>query len=440
MTQGPKSEGSVQRRGYQSLFFKLFVVLMGSVMLTYLAFGGFYRFSWNENDRLESHPNQIHYWKLLSDEIGTPPDTALAAALSLYLGVAIGIQLPGGHWQASDFSDDIWSHLENNTHPDSLQMFLSKGRLWAAIPKGNYTYVYGSRRKPTGETLSRDWIVLFLFIFMAWVLAWTTLHRMLRPIRGLEHGVKAVADGNLEIRLSEKGSDELAGLARSFNTMTQSLKERMHARDQLLLDVSHELRSPLTRMRVALEMAAPGAAVNSLREEVESLEKMVAELLETERLQSPAGQLNRKSADFSQLITEKVSRLTGQSPGILWKPSDPLFLLVDEDRISLVLRNILDNALKYGRTASRPVEISLKKEGDFAILEVRDFGQGVPEKELRLVFEPFYRVDRSRSRSPGYGLGLSLCKRIVEMHGGKIFLASGIGEGTRVVVELPLNS
>ena len=111
---------------------------------------------------------------------------------------------------------------------------------------------------------------------------------------------------------------------------------------------------------------------------------------------------------------------------------------MDADRIGLVLGNIMDNALKYGRTASRPVEVSLRKEGPFAVLEVTDFGPGIPEKDLRFVFEPFYRVDRSRSSIPGYGLGLSLCKRIVEMHGGNISLTSDLGKGTRVTIKLPL--
>jgi len=438
-----KAEVSIdppQRRKYQSLFFKLFVVLMGSVLLTYLAFGGFYRSSWNDNNKLESHPNQIHYWKLLVQEIGTPPDTNIADKLSRELGVAMAITGPNTRWDADDFSDAIWNYVDNHVYPDSTQLFLKKGRLWATLRKGDYTYIFGSRRKQTAEAISREWVFLFLFVFVFWVVAWFTLHRMLRPVSDLERGVKAVADGNLEVRLSEKGSDELASLARSFNSMTQSLKERMHARDQLLMDVSHELRSPLTRMRVALEMTTPGTATNNLREEVESLEKMVAELLETERLQSPAGGLALKPENLSQLINEKILRWEGHSPGIRWNGADLPPIPVDKDRIGLVLRNILDNAYKYGRTALRPIEVSLKKEGNFAVLEVQDFGSGIPEKDLRLVFEPFYRVDRSRSRSPGYGLGLSLCKRIVEMHGGTISLASNSGEGTKVTIKLPLSA
>ncbi len=220
--------------------------------------------------------------------------------------------------------------------------------------------------------------------------------------------------------------------------MTRSLKERLRARDQLLLDVSHELRSPLTRMRVALEMAPPGTAIDSMREEIEDLGKMVSEILETERLNNPAGSLKLQSVDLAALITQKVSKLGNQPPGLSWSGAPPLMLQLDDQRMRLVLRNVIENALKYGKNASRPVEISLTLEGGFVILVTQDFGPGIPADELRLVFEPFYRVDRARSRSSGYGLGLPLCKRIVELHGGRIFLASRVGEGTRVVIELPL--
>ena len=112
--------------------------------------------------------------------------------------------------------------------------------------------------------------------------------------------------------------------------------------------------------------------------------------------------------------------------------------LSDAERFRIALRNVLENALKYGYEAHNPVEISLRSENGFARIDVRDFGPGIPEDEQRLVFEPFYRVDRSRSRSPGYGLGLSLSKRVMEAHGGTIQLNSRVGEGTTVTLLIPL--
>lgn len=415
------------------------MVLLGSVLLTYLVFGGFYRPFWNASARAERSMFPVHFTELLSREIGYPPDTVIASRLSRGMRIPIGIKGPSVNWRSEGFSEYIWSHTYQNTPRDSVQITLHEGRVWTGVTKYGYTFIHGSPQHQHGDPMRRHWLALVSVLFFAWLISWMMLRRILKPLRRLEKGVIAVRAGNLDVHVPEEGRDELAELARSFNAMTQSLKERLRARDQLLLDVSHELRSPLTRMRVAIEMAAPGTAVDSLREEVESLEKMVSEILETERLNSPTGRLRREPADLAALISEKVAQFAGQAPGIAWKETDPLLLTMDGDRMSLVLRNILDNALKYGRTAARPVEVSLRKEGPFAILEVTDFGPGIPEKDLRFVFEPFYRVDRSRSSTTGYGLGLSLCKRIVEMHGGNISLASGPGKGTRVTIKLPLS-
>jgi signal transduction histidine kinase len=271
-----------------------------------------------------------------------------------------------------------------------------------------------------------------------WILTWIFVRRQLQPVRELARGVAAVERGDLDARLLERGSNELADLARSFNAMTRSLKERLEARDQLLLDVSHELRSPLTRMRVALEMAEPGSAVDSLREEVVSLEHMVSEILESERLNSPAGGLKLVWTDVNALIDAKLSRFEDAPPGIHRGGAALPPLRVDPERLRQVLRNLLENALKYGGNTGRPVELTTRVEGARAVITVRDWGQGVPEAEQRLIFEPFYRTDRSRSGIPGYGLGLPLCKRIVEAHGGTIAFTSRLGEGSTVTVKLPL--
>jgi signal transduction histidine kinase len=222
--------------------------------------------------------------------------------------------------------------------------------------------------------------------------------------------------------------------------MAQKLKDRERARDQLLLDVSHELRSPLTRMRVALEMMDQSPLIDNIRDEVESLGKMVSEILETERLKSPAGMLKLKPESLTELINLKVTRFEGQGPGIRWTPP-PDFPKVpmDIERMRLVVRNVIENALKYGAESDQPLEITLEREGNFAVLKVRDYGPGVAEDEQGLVFEPFYRLDRSRSRTAGYGLGLPLCKRIVEAHGGTISLSGRLGDGTTITVKLPLS-
>jgi signal transduction histidine kinase len=406
------------------------------VGLTYFAFSGFYRSYWNTDTRPQSIPNVIHFWRLLSNELGSPPDTALARSLSERLGIGIAVEGQGLHWRSADFPKGVSSELIRSQ--DSMPVLLRAGRIWAGLPKDGYLYMYGSRRRSV-ESIYTDWIALIPVLLLCCLLGWLTLRHLLRPLTELERGVQAVAEGNLDTRLSERGRDELAGLGRSFNTMAQRLKDRERARDQLLLDVSHELRSPLTRMRVALEMMEPSPLIDNIRHEVESLGKMVSEILETERLKSPAGILKIQPENLVDLITLKAERFGIHAPGISWDPPAEFpKVSMDPERMRLVIRNILENALKYGAGEDSPIEITLQREGNFAVMKVRDQGPGVAKEEQDLVFEPFYRLDPSRSRTSGYGLGLPLCRRIVEGHGGTITLTGAKDEGTTLTVKLPL--
>jgi len=452
-----------RRRG--SLFFKLMAVMAITVVLTLCILAFFFRIWWNPGVRESTRTNLRHYAELLTVEIGTPPDHSKASMLSDKLKMGISIRDPEGSWWFSPrVPDEVRTRILAREHglappprprwslnapglretpppnpPESAYVHWRKGRMLAVIPAADgYTFVFGSRRRQPWENSVWEWLLLFGGIAGMWFFAWLFLRRQLQPVREFARGVAAVESGNLDARIPETGSHELAELASSFNSMTRSLKDRLRARDQLLLDVSHELRSPLTRMRVALEMAEPGSAVDSLHEEVDALGKMVSEILETERLKSQAGSLFLQPVDLASLLAEKVGRFEAHSPGIVLKTADVPPVLVDFERIRLVLRNLIENAIKHSGSSATPLSVSLKRDEKFAIIEIRNGGPVVPEEEQRLIFEPFYRTDRSRSGTQGYGLGLPLCKRIVEAHGGTIWFRSNSWEGTTVTVRLPL--
>jgi signal transduction histidine kinase len=434
----PKPESARERRRrhrYQSLLFKLFVVLLCAVGGTYIAFSGFYRSYWNTSARPESQPSLIYYWGLLARDLGSPPDTAKAAAISKRLGVLLGVEGPGLNWHSQGFSPVTARTIAQAT-TDTVSLVLREGRVWGGIRNDGYLYMFSSRRRSV-DSLTNDFLALLPMLGLSCLLAWLVLRHLLRPLIKLEDAVEAVAEGDLGARVPDSGTDEVAALGRSFNTMTKRLQDRERARDQLLLDVSHELRSPLTRMRVGLEMAEPSETIRSLQDEVESLGKMISEILETERLKSGAGALQLQPGDLNALIREKAARFESSPPGVIHIESALPPVPFDEGRMRLVLRNLIENALKYGREANRPVEIASWREGEHAVVEVRNGGPAVPEEEQRLIFEPFYRTDRSRSGTPGYGLGLPLCKRIVEAHGGAIAFRSTPKE-TAVTVRLPL--
>ena len=251
-----------------------------------------------------------------------------------------------------------------------------------------------------------------------------------------------MGEGNLEYRLPEKRGDELGNLARAFNRMSERLREMLTAREQLLLDVSHELRSPLTRMKVALEFIPENSSRDSLQSDVQDMEQMVTEILETARLKSEYGKLDRQPTDLAQLIQEACLPFEKKAPGIKFENAvEKSRAQVDAGQIKTVLKNLLANALKYSMPENDPVKIRLSRNDSGMQIEIQDHGLGISQEEMDLIFEPFYRIDKSRNKNTGgYGLGLSLCKTIIEAHGGTISVQSNMGEGVKFSLLLPDSS
>ena len=233
---------------------------------------------------------------------------------------------------------------------------------------------------------------------------------------------------------------ELGGLTKSFNEMALRVSEMIQARDRLLLDVSHELRSPLTRMKVAAEFIQNEPAKEKIQQEIHELETMVTELLETERLKSNTGGLTLAEIDLVALVKDVTDVYADVKPGVQldFLPQN-VQLPLDRQRVYMALRNLVENALKHTRPEYGPIKIKIESDSDSVSVFVQDFGLGIPQQEQSRIFEPFYRVDPSRTRDTGgYGLGLSLAKKIVTAHGGDLSLGSDPGKGSTFIMKFPL--
>jgi signal transduction histidine kinase len=206
----------------------------------------------------------------------------------------------------------------------------------------------------------------------------------------------------------------------------------------LLVDVSHELRSPLTRMKVALELLPPGEQRTGMAADVAEMERMLAELLELERLRDGRG-VDPVRQDLMPIVREAAESIQNRPPGIqVVSMSQEIPVAIDAEKIRMVLRNLLENAVKYSLPDSRAVEVSAAHNGERVVIRVTDDGPGIPERDIANLFEPFFRVDRSRSKKTGgYGLGLSISKRIVEAHGGTIAVENNLKRGASFVLTLP---
>jgi signal transduction histidine kinase len=272
---------------------------------------------------------------------------------------------------------------------------------------------------------------LLLVVIVAVVLtAHAFLRHLLRPLRILSDGVARLGEGELDVQLPRRTDDEFGRLTDAFNHMVGRVREMIGARDRLLIDVSHELRSPLTRMKVTLEFLPADEQRARLAGDITEMEHMVTALLELERLRMGRGIATARE-DLTAMLREVAQTMEDHPPGVrVVSPPLAIFADVDGEKVRIVVRNLVENAIKYSLPDSRPVELSIVEDAGTVVVRIVDDGVGIPECDAERVFEPFFRVDRSRSKGTGgFGLGLSICKRIMEANGGSIALERGAERG-----------
>lgn len=470
----PRRHGPWKHRRFRhALMPKLLLVLLATGLFVNFTVGGFYRLMFSQQAHAALESNVAHYAHLLAAEIGTPPDTAKARALGTAYGLRIRYTGPGvdGAWDSrpgegmdptASWNQGSETRMEGR---DAATLGWKHGRFFVSVQEGGgeYRFVTDFRQLVDSHRNYLGIVILILSLVLA--CAFMAIRRLLSPLKKLTAGVERLGQGELGHQVPVCSHDEFGDLAESFNTMSSRLAALVRAREQLLLDVSHELRSPITRIKVALEMAPEGMDTEGIRDDLREMETMIGEILEAARLDSVNGKLNLEEIDLGVLVSEAVSDANIRPPGAILVGNtaaterDGLgpMIKVDRARVRKVLANVLDNAVKFSQIPSGgkadgtapgdmrgenvPVEVRIEAEGHEFTVRVRDRGMGIPAAELANLFEPFYRVDRSRSRDTGgYGLGLSLCKRIMEAHGGSIGITSREGEGTEVFLVFPAQS
>jgi signal transduction histidine kinase len=265
-------------------------------------------------------------------------------------------------------------------------------------------------------------ITLVILVIVGSLVASFVIRKILKPLLKLNDAVEEIGKGNLDQQIPVQSNDELGSLARAINEMTSEIKKMILAREQLLLNVSHELRTPITRARLALEMLPDSSEKESISGDLREMESMVTEILESERLKNGMRALNISKVSVGDMLRQVLSNYRHENSRIMLFPvSESIIINADEHLIEIVLRNIIDNSLKYSNPENKPVEISVINSRQAITIQIEDSGKGIPEEMLPFVFEPFYRVDQSRSRKTGgYGLGLHLCKQIMDMHNAEI--------------------
>jgi signal transduction histidine kinase len=268
-----------------------------------------------------------------------------------------------------------------------------------------------------------------------------------RPLERLTKAAEAFGKGDLNVRSGIDRRDEVGRLARTFDEMAGRIQAARRAERELLANVSHEFRTPLARLQVALELldAKDESAVkrvDSIREEVEELDRLIGDVLTTTRLELASVPLNKEPLSLRELAEKARDRALALDPSRTIEVDVPADLRVEADEalLSRVLDNLIDNARKYDGSGG-PIRVEARREDGAATLAVQDRGQGIPPAELEKVFEPFFRGDDARlSGTGGFGLGLALARRVAEAHGGSIRASNGPGGGARIELRLPASA
>ncbi len=438
----------------RSLSFRLLLIfaVLGSLFVfgTFKAIQRFYNSDQIRgliSGHLSLHVNYVR------DDIGVPPRIDRALAITKEVPVDIRILGPDIDWA----SDEKFPRLEQLSFATSPNFSDDPGAWADELPgvdfaaldnhdflrmkQGGYEIVVSTPK--ISEVSSGPGLVpLILGLGLSFlVLAYLAVSWLFRPIRVIRKGAEHIGQGNFEHRIAKIRRDQLGDLAADINAMAGDVESMLDAKRALLLGISHELRTPLSRMRLALEFVEDKESAETLRAEVDEMEKIVVSLVEAERLNSRHSELARTEVVFGDvievLIEDFFSRDTERL--IIELPDEPIIAQLDEARVALLFKNLIRNALRYAPPETGPIRINATVEADEIVAKVSDNGPGLSPDQADHLGEPFYRSDTSRTRqSGGTGLGLYLATLVANAHGGKLALLDTGGKGACFEVRLPI--
>jgi two-component system OmpR family sensor kinase len=330
--------------------------------------------------------------------------------------------------------------------------------LYVLLPRRSASTNNPGRRAPEWLQTPTGFAWLLGLVALAVALgAYPIVRRLTKRLEALQKGVERWGDGDLSTRLPMQGQDEVAFLATRFNAAAERVQTLLQSHKALLANASHELRSPLARIRMGLELLGHDSASATQRREIarsiDELDQLIDEILLASRLDlldaRDASALGpTEEVDLVGLAAEECAR-TGADLDIA-PGASPVLVQGQARLLRRVLRNLLENARRYGKpsSASDDAQVRLSilaptsphrgSDAKRAVLWVEDRGPGVPPDQRVRIFEPFYRLPGASEREGGVGLGLSLVKTIVERHGGTVRCEDRFGGGARFVVELPI--
>ncbi len=297
--------------------------------------------------------------------------------------------------------------------------------------------------------LESQWVQLALALTISGVMSLVLTWSLVRPLEKLRHSVRALAHGKLAARAGSsvsRRSDEIGELGRDFDDMANRIESLISAQQRLLSNVSHELRSPLTRLQVAMGIVRQKApdgldrALDRIERESDRLENMIAQILNLSRFENDMHHVEWQTIELDDVILKVVEDARFEAGprniSIEDQIEKPFRMIADPLLLHSTIDNVLRNALRFS-PENGTIKVSLTNNNDQAVIQIEDQGPGVPEDKLNRLFDPFYRLEQS---STGAGLGLNIALQAVQMHEGQIEAENTSPNGLIVSITLPINS
>ncbi|OZG71188.1 hypothetical protein BTA51_22735 [Hahella sp. CCB-MM4] len=423
MNREPTPETSTQtcrrRKGLHSLSVRLTLTfLLTGFLLVILVIGAF-RFSAEEHIQMRWRDMLVDYVATITSDIGPPFTKQQADYLAERTKTQVSIQSQDGHWTPAPPPFDPTEISWNDTPDPDLKT--GRRRSYFAIsrktPEGTILFydrpIHGFNFLTSGTLISLGLIILVIFACFHYVKA------LLRPIHTLTSAAEEVREGNLEVEVAVKRMDELGVLTSTFNSMSHQIKRMLDAKHQLLIALSHELRSPLTRLRMAGELLPESDNREGIINDCRVMEKIISDIMEGEQLEGNHSRLNFQAIAVSKVIQDSYSDFpTEQKRLIELQPSPEVTVTGDPVRLKILFRNLIQNALIY--SDGLPVKVEWKMSEQNLVVTMTDQGPGFQAEDLQHIGEPFFRADKARRHHHGSGMGLYLCKLICKAHGGEL--------------------
>ncbi|MDN4526350.1 sensor histidine kinase [Fictibacillus fluitans] len=291
------------------------------------------------------------------------------------------------------------------------------------------------------------WTVLGVFILVC-LISYVVARKLSKPLVQMKWAAEKMAKGDLDVRVKIQGKDELQELGQSLNQLAAQLQKQEIARENMTSDIAHELRTPLSTLKSHMEAIEDGIfeatpeRLHSFAEEIDRLILLVHDLEQLTAYEAPNFTLEKQREDLGEVIQQSMSTLreayVQKGVALSYHEKDSIEMLNDKKRIMQVMINLLTNALKFTPSGGS-VDVTMEVKERDAVIAIKDTGIGIAKEERSIVFERFYRTEKSRNRRfGGSGIGLTIAKQLVEAHGGSIWMESNHDEGTTVFVALPL--